>query len=180
MIEAEDMRNRGRHGQQYGGYTKEFVQQTLSQMLLARMPLDSVAQKFGVDIRTVHRWRAELNDKYRQDAKQFDPMPFFGRTIEHYEALKAAGWQLYMTSRTGVDKARGLEAARAAEGDMHRFLHVSGFYNAVHFTPPVNTEDSEGARAANDLSEITRALVTDMREITDAEIIGTRDGKPAT
>lgn len=152
-------------------YLQDFILDSLQQLLLARTPMDTIARSFGVNVATIYRWKQKLNDRYRAEALNFDPMPFFGKSLKHYEALKNAGWQMYMTGDDSATKARGLEIARGAENDMHKMLHVAGFYDSIHYKPPVKNADDANADQSGSLGDLAKAFLTDLGEVEDAVVL---------
>jgi hypothetical protein len=167
---ADDLGLRARLVQSEDGqYSEEFILHAVHQMSLAKIPCDQMARRFGVSIRTVMRWRAALKDKFREEARLFDPVAFLGRSLKHYEALTAAAWQLHMTGRTHSDKLRALEVARSVEGDVHKFLHVAGFYDAVQFQPTDASSKDEAVRHADDLRVTAQQFLAELAELGEAE-----------
>lgn len=126
----QELAERARHVNAWGtDYTQEFILTTLHQLLLARVPLDQIAHRFGVTTRTVQRWRHQLHTMVAKEAKTLDPYPLVGEAMAHYRQVRAAGWQIYMGSRTAGDKKAGLELALKADGEMLKLLQASGFFS---------------------------------------------------
>ena len=142
-------------------YNREARLNALHELTLARVPLDAIAERFGVTVRTVSNWKRELHERYRDEACLLDPMRFFGQTIAHYGSIKAAGWRLYRTGETSAEKLAGLRVVLQAESDLHRFLGLSGFYRECRFSPHQKFEwerndDSVGHLADGLVSELAR------------------------
>ncbi len=147
-----DVAARCRHIQQRDpSYLKEFVLNTLHQMLLTQMPLDLCAQKFGVSLMQVMRWRTMLKKRRALDAMRFDPFPFIGEVMGHYKQVRAAGWQMYVQAGGNSNqtvRARGLDIALRANGEMARFMDAAGMLESVR----VNASSNKAAEA--DLKEV--------------------------
>jgi transposase-like protein len=162
-------------------YSEEFVLQALNQMLLARVPRDQIAQRFGVTTRTIYNWERKLRDRMRAEARDMDTTSFLGESLEFYKQLRSAAMAMFLTGGTLREKQIGMEQARAAHNDMHKFLHIAGFYDTVKFQPAnANREDNhlrlaeEVAQGARDIMDAFAVLDGDYEEIDDQEQAGAR------
>jgi DNA-directed RNA polymerase specialized sigma24 family protein len=67
--EPLDTQNLGRRSRQvarlHPEYTEDFILQHLQSMVLARVPKDQIAQRFGVSVRTIYKWEQRLYAKIR-------------------------------------------------------------------------------------------------------------------
>lgn len=147
-------------GRMSNEYSEEFILQALNQMLLARVPKDQIAQRFGVTTRTIYNWERRLFAKMRDDAKNMDPNTFLGESLEFYKQLRAAGMALYLTADNLRSKQVGLEQARSAHNDMHKFLHIAGFYDAVKFQPSGASNMDEHSRLANEVAQGAKDILS--------------------
>lgn len=147
-------------GRMTNEYSEEFILQALNQMLLARVPKDQIAQRFGVTTKTIYNWEQRLHTKMREEAKNMDPAAFLGESLEFYKQLRAAGMALYLTADNLRTKQVGLEQARSAQNDMHKFLHLAGFYEAVKFQPQGISQMDDSSRLANEVAQGAKDILS--------------------
>jgi len=114
-------------------YAEEFILQALGQLLRAGVPLDAIAQKFGVTVRTISNWKKRYRARLREAAAHLDRVLLLGETMDFYEDMVAQSLQLSLTAETRREKLAALAAARAAMGDKLKFLKSIGFWDNFKF-----------------------------------------------
>jgi hypothetical protein len=132
---------------------KDFVLDALNKMLLARIPRDQIAFKFGVTVHRVAKWEQVLRLKHKQEAQNVDAMGFLGETLDFYRMLRGIGMELYFREAPIRDKVMGLEIARSAHNDMQRFMQMAGFYDTVRFIPKEETQKDKDHAIAESLAQ---------------------------
>jgi transposase-like protein len=130
-------------------YAEEFILQALGQLLRAGVPLDAIAQKFGVTVRTISNWKKRYRERLREGAARLDRELLFGETMSFYRSMVEQCLQLSLTAKTSREKLAALAAARAAMGDKLRFLKSIGFWDNFKFG---NEQNEERMRRADKLS----------------------------
>jgi hypothetical protein len=133
------------------------------------VPKDQIAQRFGVTVRTIYTWEQKLYAKLRDEARNIDANVFLGESLEFYKTLRAAGMAIYLTGTDVRTKQVGLEQARAANNDMHKYLHTAGFYDAVKFQPQASSQADERSRLAGEVARGARDILAAF-EIIDGEL----------
>ena len=152
-------------------YTEEFILRTLAQLINAGVPIDQIAVRFGVTTRTIFNWRRRLDEKYRDEARKMNPTSFLGESLEFYRTLRSAGMAIFLTAGDSLHAKRvGLEQARAAHNDMHKWLHMAHFYDEVRFRPSDSSSTGdEHALLAQDLAKGAQDILA-AYEIIDGEL----------
>jgi len=130
-------------------YAEEFILQALGQLLRAGVPLDAIAQKFGVTVRTISNWKKRYRARLREAAAHLDRVLLLGEIMDFYEDMVAQSLQLSLTAETRREKLAALAAARAAMGDKLKFLKSIGFWDNFEFGKEL---EEERMRRADKLS----------------------------
>lgn len=159
-------------------YVPDFTLDALHELLQMGMPLDSIAKQFNVTVRTIYNWRQLLQERYRAEALNFDPMPFFGRSVKHYEGIKKKALQMAATADNAGAKRGALALALQAENDMHRMLAQTGFYDAISYKPPMKEVDDPQAVQSNLLADLSKSILADFQGVEDIEDAEVIDGMP--
>jgi transposase-like protein len=166
-------------GQMNPEYSEEFILQALNQMLIARVPKDQIAQRFGVTTRTIYNWEVKLKDKMRREAKEMDPASFLGESLEFYKQLRAAGMAMFLTGANLREKQIGMEQARSAHNDMHKFLHLAGFYDVVKFQPSNAAREDQHVVLAEEVAQGARDILSAF-EFLDGDFIEVEQGQASS
>lgn len=140
-------------------YVQEHILQALHQMLMARMPMEMIAQKFQTSVRVVYRWKAELVNRYKRDAAAIEPGALIGEVLENYKVLISQGMQDVLAapregeSQTYAQNRRrmGFDVTLRGQADMNRFLQLCGFFDVPHLKRAADPNDDPRTKEAADL-----------------------------
>lgn len=143
-----------RNAIQINDYTRDFIFQTLHQLLLAQMPMDQIALRFDVTVRTVYRWRDQLQTKMAAEIRSADPMPILGEALTTYAAIAAEGHKLMLGAKDAAGKRAGAEIALKAMGDKMKVLQMAGFFDSPLMKAGGAGTDDQRTQAANALQQM--------------------------
>lgn len=151
-------------------YGKEFLLHHLHLALIARTPLDQIAQQLGVSVPTVYRLRAELDERLAKQATAYDPHKLFSDTVEGLFHAKALAWRMIASAKTDADKRGALDAYLKTEAAIQATLQNYGFLDSVRITPNQHTNDDDPhVRDATDLIALAKDLLTGEWDDPEAE-----------
>lgn len=147
------VRNRGVRSQDY---EKELRLRLTHRLLMRGMPEHKIAEKIGVTVETVIRYKRELATRMRDAAAQMDLNELIGEGMAFYNEVQALGLQTASQSNVPTNlKLAAMRTSLAAKNDQHRFLQAAGVFDVLRFKPK---EQSEG----DDMKQLvhaTRALL---------------------
>lgn len=146
----QDVAERARHVRAFSGdYTREFILQTLHRLLLARVPLDQIARRFGVTVRTVQNWRGELHRIVAEEARKLDPYPIIGEAMAHYRMVRGDAHQRALAARNMAEWKAAMEIALKAEGEFFKLMQVSGGFERNLMREGMDAKVAERTQAEN-------------------------------
>lgn len=115
-------------GRLRSGYTWEYVRQSLHPLLLARVPLVEIAERFNVSAHTVYRWRDRLHEDMRREAVTMQPRDFIMESLTSLREVRAEAWQAYQTAETPKQRLTFLDLIVKAESSLLKLGHTIGLY----------------------------------------------------
>ena len=150
-------------------YSKEYRLTLLHRLLLARIPLDRIAQQLGVSISTVQKDRVELKNTLREQAKALNIEEMIGNQNALYDEIQ--GMSLQIAHKSTGDKAvpvpmrlAAMRTALATNADRTRFLHSAGVFDVLRFR---RQEDGSALSDIGLLMEQTRNMLQSLSEGDD-------------
>ena len=157
-------------------YVREFVLDHVELLLLRGAPKDAIAAQFGVNVKTVYRWRkvlGERNVRKFRDLQRNDVAVVIGKDIAFFETRMTLGMQMATKQGASVAAVRaGLEIAERAHTNLITYRDKLGYYDKKVVTPRITDETDTHAEDARLISDAANEI---MGEVLDG-LIALDDG----
>lgn len=117
-------------------YAKEYRLHIVHQMLMRDIPLDTIAKKLQVSLRTVERDRKLIAEEMKKTARKLDIEEIIGDSLKFYQEVQGMALRTASIEKTPVPlRMLALRTAGAARKDMTSFLEKVGVFEALPYTP---------------------------------------------
>jgi hypothetical protein len=147
------------------GYTWEFISQTLHQLLLSRMPLDQIAKRFNVNVRTIMRWRDRMREELRQQATKLQPRDLIMESYASLQEVRASAWREYYSSNDRRERSQLLTTAMKAETEILRLGQMVGLFDDAPMKPtPADISGTDEGLGV--LGELARSFLTEHKRMS--------------
>lgn len=144
---AQDDPNRRFVIETEAAYRKEAQLKIMHRFILRHGDMQQISNVLGLPLDQTYQLRRELFGRMAKEAGNIDMMVHSARTIAFYDEIRAQALRHHDSfpdvvpgtpMSNGVDRARFLALAMAAENNKHKFLQIAGFYDNVklHPAPP--------------------------------------------
>lgn len=177
--EANNPRNRMMSVAMAGspGYAREYRLELMGRLLMRGVGLDIIAQQLEISITTAERYRAELRERFRENARSLNIEEMVGNELAFYGELSQM--PLRIASAEGTPTPMRLAAVRtalAANADKNRFLTASGVFDVLRF------RQSAGEGELSDVQMLMQNTLQMMQSLAEPEspALGDEPEAPAT
>jgi hypothetical protein len=157
----KDIRHRLRqifiwHGQKAAA---EFARRQVLAMHFAGMSSDMMAEKLGVTVRTIERYRADIRRTHAQRPQNIDAGEMVGEILAYYEHQIHMPMQGFLTAKNAEERAKAQMVGLKAQSDKVKFLKEWGFLTHNAYRAPITNNDNGAGRGK------VEKLLEDLREI---------------
>lgn len=141
-------------------YAKEFILDQLERMVVAKVPVDTIAARFRVTVPTIIRWRGLLRKRWAekvQTLKQGNLQDVIGEHLAQFEMRIAIGMSLVQKPEATLQEiTKGLEIVERAQTNMIKYQDMLGLH------------DSKPLAVSNDSANAEDKRVKDAKSLTNA------------
>lgn len=151
-----------------GSMPSEVVQEyrmgLVQRLLMRRIPLDRIAQSLGISVSTVQRDKRALAARMRENAQALNIDQIIGEQMEFYSEMTAQAVRM-VDQNSGSQalpapiRLAAMRTAMVAQADKVKFLHSSGFLEAVRFR---QSQTGGTLSDAQVLMQMTRELLNNV------------------
>ena len=136
---------------------REYRLKLIHRSLLRRIPVDQIANQFGVSARQIYADIVDLKKQLRKGAQSLDSDELIGDTMGYYNEIAAMSLRMASDNKqTSAAKLTALRTALASRNDMNRFLQAVGVFDVLRYKPPV---DQSGASDMEMMVQMTEAFL---------------------
>jgi hypothetical protein len=161
----KDIRHRLRqifiwHGQKAAA---EFARRQVLALQFAGMSSDMMAEKLGVTVRTIERYRADIRRSHAQRPQNIDAGEMLGEILAYYEHQIQLAMQGFLTAKNADERAKAQMTGLKAQSDRVKFLKEWGFLTNNQYRAPITDNDNGAGRGK------VASLLEDVREILSGD-----------
>jgi hypothetical protein len=144
------------HGQQVAA---EFCRRQVLALYFAGLSNDMMAEKLGVTVRTIERYRADIRKRNVQKARNVEADEMMGEILSYYEHQIHLSGQGFLTAKSADERAKAQMTGLKAQGDRVRFLKEWGVFDTHRYAPSTQENDNGAGKAK------VAGLLEDLRDI---------------
>lgn len=142
-------------------YEREYRLKLLHRYIMRGVPIDKIADEFGMSVHSVIKDRAELYARLREQASKIDINELIGSTMGFYGEVQGLALRQASNSKAPMNiRLSALRTALGAKNDSHRFLQAAGVFDVLSFKAGEDASQSDIER----LVDITDRLLSSEEE----------------
>lgn len=159
------------------GYAREYRLELMARMLMRGVGLDVIAQQLEISISTAERYRAELRERFRENARALNIEEMVGNELAFYGELSQMPLRIASSDSTPTPmRLAAIRTALAANADKNRFLTASGVFDVLRF------RQAAGEGELSDVQALMQQTMEMMQSLAQPEspALGDDPEPPAT
>jgi len=115
-------------------YYREYRLKLLARLLQRNVPLDQIAEQFGVSVRQVQRDRKELHEKLRREAANLNINELIGTTMSYYDEVSGVALRIATHNKTPIPaKLAAIRTSVHAKKEQTAFLEAAGVFDVIRY-----------------------------------------------
>lgn len=139
-------------------FEREWRLKMVHRLLMRKVPLDEIAEQFGVSLSTIQRDRRDIYRIMGEQASRLDINSLLGQTMAYYDEAGAMALRIATGQKTSAShRLAALRTAMQSRKEMGQWLSAAGVFDQLKFIPDQDAQSGDLRR----LLDMTEAIFSD-------------------